>query len=205
MKTKITLIAVTLLMLTSCIKNYINDHPHNDDKVVFTETNYAYEPELYKQYLQIELKIAVERRDFLQGVIANGQGTKKDIEERDALNERIEYLNPELESALSNIENLVLAKPIPCPESTGFDLCYPNLDKLVFPRNREILGFIVLTENQEEIHNINKSEQLGVPGLENFATYQNIDLEGYKGKLNFVVTRKDLNGEEITYLATATK
>jgi len=205
MKTKITLVAVTLLLLTSCIKNYINEHPNNDEKVVFTETNYAYEPELYKQYLQIELDGAVERRDFLQEVIDIGQGTKKDIEERDTLNERIEYLNLELESAVGNIENLVLAKPIPCPESTGFDLCYPNLDKLVFPRNREILGLLVLTENQEEVHNIKESEQLGVPGLENFATYQNIDLEGYNGKLNFIVTRKDLNGDEITYLATALK
>mgnify|MGYP000376967045 CR=1 FL=1 len=206
MKTKITLLAFTCLLLTSCIKDYINNHHNNEDDVEFTETNFAYEPQLYEQYLNRELVISTERRDILLDRLDTDAQMESDLEELNELGNKIEYLNSERIGAMTSIEELVFAKPIPCPDETvAFDLCYPELDKLGFSLNVEVLGYLILDDNQEEVYNFEDGESLNIPGLENFATYQSIDLEGYEGRLNFVITRKDLSGEEITYPASANR
>ena len=194
MKTKITLLAFICLISTSCVTDYINDHNNNDNDVEFTETNFAYEPQLYEQYLNRELFNANKKLDSLKESGA-------DYNQLANLNDTIEYLNAERNNALNNIEDLVFKKPIPCPDETvAFELCYPALDKLGFSVDVEIISYLVSTiEGQEEVYNFGDSQILSVPGLEDFATYQDINLNDFTGKLTFKIERKDLLGNVVLY------
>lgn len=206
MKTKILVILTLFVFLTGCVKEYINNHSNNDDEVTFTATNYAYEPQLYEQYLQNELQVTSAKLDSVNAIINNNQGSDIDFAERDNLNEQLNYLSDEQKGALSTIEDLVLDKPIPCPDETvGFILCYPDLDKLVIPNSNGLRSLIIFDEDDNEVHTIDDGEFNEVPGLENFASYQNLALEENTGQLTFVVVREDLNGEEIEYSTTVLK
>lgn len=79
MKTKITLILVTFLILSSCIKDY---HGHGPKEIEFTPTNFIYEGDMFSFYLNGEIESLTETIDKLKKISPNDQGydqAKKDI------------------------------------------------------------------------------------------------------------------------------
>ncbi|PKA97397.1 hypothetical protein B0O79_1058 [Flavobacteriaceae bacterium MAR_2009_75] len=84
MKTKITLLLIATIVMTSCSKLWYWNDDNTIEEIELTESNYMFEGDLYKYALEIRIDSLQNRAKYLKEIIGNNQGTpeiEKEFEE----------------------------------------------------------------------------------------------------------------------------
>ena len=184
MKTKITLLLLLFLGLSSCIKDYLGDGPGN---VKLSEENHLYAGDLLIAFSKDEIP-------RLEDIIANPNGSYSDNETQSAKNE-LQVLN----SQLAIIPNIYKTAdiPRPCPNHPGGKCVPSRLEYIIFPSYiQEALGRIT-SENGQTEGTSNKLEPL--LGYESNLQFIRIPVEDVKSNLTIELVWKDSTGDLISF------
>ena len=184
MRIKSTLLVAFCLLLFACPPN---DDDNNIQTAVLTETNHAYEGDLYRfaltleaDYLNEQIPIWEEYGEPEVGDIANG-------------NDRLDQIEEILLGVPAGIGlgfPPIPPPPPPIPVCLCFDL-YEDLDYIVI--NPGLIGFtaVLTDENQEEVYSTGFNTPLNTEGLEgDFYAYNFIALQdGFTGNGTLTITK----------------
>ena len=101
MKTKITLLLLATIAITSCSKLWYWNDDNTIEEIELTESNYIFEGDLYKYALEIRIDSLQNRAEYLKEIIGNNQGTP-------AIEKEFEETISSLEDASETAEGVVV-------------------------------------------------------------------------------------------------
>ena len=148
-KTKVAFLLLILISVLSCSKS---DGCDENSKVVLTESNYIFEGDLYKLFLNHQIDSLTARQNVLQEIIDNNQGneeTTEDLASTVSLKKEtiaIDLSIPDLESLISKFAIRIPPRVGPRPGVTPSDLVYiafyglKEYNGVVFDVNNKIIG-----------------------------------------------------------------
>ncbi|WP_461532900.1 hypothetical protein [Sinomicrobium sp.] len=179
-----------------------DDDKNNKGSDLLTTENYAYEGDIYKQYLT-EALIDVEKEiNALQDIIDNNQGNAQVEEDLEAALEQQSAMNAELEGIADLAGIIIRVFPIPRPpnpcKETGS--CFtPNLKYIVFSDKLRSLEVKIYDEDGQLLAITDKEELSPLPGV-NELQYQKIELDKeYTGPITLDITRIDTQNKVTNY------
>lgn len=194
-----------LLAIMLCFSYATSCSEDNDDNLpvqqaFLNESNYSYEGDMQRQYLNVQIADVQIEIDSLQAIIDNGQGsaeTEADLEEalltKSLLTDQLERIRPRPIGGVP-----LPPPPPPCP-TTG--TCMPiNLDYIVCDIDVATLNVYIYNNQEILVGSTENSELQPVPGFEAETQFQNIDLNpDYTGDVFIVVNKTDTEGIETSY------
>jgi len=184
MKTKITLLLLLFLGLSSCIKDYLGDGP---DNVKLSEENHLYAGDLFIEFTLGEIP-------KLKDIIANPNGSYSDNEIQAAKNE-LQVLN----SQLAIIPNMYSALdiPRPCPNAPGGKCVPSRLEYIVFPSYIQEALVRIISENSQTKNTSNELQPL--LGYKSDLQFIRIPVENVESALTIEIIWKDSSGDLISF------
>lgn len=184
MKTKIPLLILLFLSLSSCIKDYLGDGPKN---IKLTEENHLYVGDLLNSFAKDEIP-------RLEDIIANANGSFTKDEIQAAKNE-LQSLNTQL----ANIPNIYINQdiPRPCPNDPGGKCVPVRLEFFVYPPNVQEALMRVTAENSGLEGVSNDLQPLS--GNQSGLQFIRLPIEDVDAALTIEVEWKDLAGNRIAF------
>ena len=196
MKAKLLIASFSLLLLSSCIKDYIGKK--NDIEI--TEDNYVFEGTVYQQYLTESIEATEDEIQELQEIIDNNQGDGQTEEDLAAAQEQLAYLSNELVNTndlVGNIVGRIVPPRPPCPDA---DLCLPNgLLYLLTERDLGDFTFEVFDANGALLISADAASASPLRGSQNLLNFNELEETDYVGEVSIVVKRNDSQGNEVSY------
>lgn len=182
MKTKLFLITISCIFLSSCIKDFYGSGKGSDE-LILTSENYLYEGDLEKVYLIGEIEIL---------------DTKiKDADEKEK--ENLVIQRSELQQRLSLIPNLdavLRGFPVPCDIPNG--KCVPvRLENLIISNLFSQTKVVIRTVDGEEISTIGELSPL--PGFESELQYAKLTNKNFGKQIIIQIEKIDKDGFKFDY------
>lgn len=193
MKTKIPLLLLLFLGLSSCIKDYYA-HP-DDEKGILTDSNYLYADDLKISFLKNEIEIATVELNLLEPIINTPNATDEVKEQYQRLSNSI-LVNENLIAELQDIRDLLFKRipNPPCPEPQTCNdwlriqylterTSFTNLQMIIYDANQTVIA-----QTEDNIEAIN-----GLDVALNYVVlvFNNTD---YKGDIFIKTIRKSKDG-----------
>ncbi len=194
MKTKLFFIAIMLLTLSSCLKDYHGGGPGKED-IVLTSENYLYEGNLERFFLKdkiaaIDIKIEelkktpVESPDYDDSKLEMAQLQK----ERANFEIRI--------SQIIDLSSVLKVFPIPCDQPNG--KCVPvRLEYLLF--NTSIKEALAIVRNEKGDNIAAAAELIAFPGVESDLQYVKIPIVENQDQITVLISKTDLQGNKTMF------
>ncbi|WP_405413035.1 hypothetical protein [Maribacter sp. Asnod1-A12] len=199
MKTKLFLITTfTLLLISSCIKDYTGTIKDSTDEIL-TKTNFSYEGDMFKFYLELEIENLNEVISKLKTISPNDAGydqAQKELLEAKA--QQVTY--NEQVAAIIDIDEvgLKIGPVIPRPPCNCFSL-QNSLEYVLILKGDNIKNISVFDINGK-ILSSSIPEFSPLPEYNNqllYATYK--DLQNIKGEVVIQISKIDNYGDLIDY------
>jgi len=198
MKTKITLLLIFCVILSSCIKDFYG-HP-DDENGILTETNYFYADDFKSEFL--ELKVAaldIELKEL--SAIIESQEANDSIFQRfdNATQEKFE--TSEQINDIAGYRDFVYKRrpplPVPCPKPQS---CFPGIQYLTVSPETEFYELIV-TNSNGEIIGTTVGNPVKLDNFDDLLSYVvfKFDKPDYNGEIQIQVTEKLSTEEDALY------
>ncbi|WP_273567975.1 hypothetical protein [Maribacter halichondriae] len=171
MKAKIMILMVSLIGLSSCIKDY---HGSGPKEIEFTEKNYLYEGHLYQVYIDGEIEALNIEIQVLKDKIANDLGDENTEKDLAAAAERRDGLEDDLKSifSLEQVGIRIPPPPPPCPIPNNCD--FSGLEYVLAGTGVEKIRILFFNEGGDVVGGGTIDELSPLPGAEGQINYSNL-------------------------------
>ncbi len=189
----------SLTLITSCEDE--DDTNTTNPEVVLTESNYIYESNMYKQYLEDQQESLQIEIDYLQGIIDNNQGTQETIDQLNAAQEQYAS-NEEVIGLLPSFPiGGVPIPPPPPPCSVATCIPIDEFSFFVCDAIIEELQITIYTSPEEQLISTGNTELQILPNSDEQTKYLTLSLSelGYTGSVLVQVNKTTVSGEQMSY------
>lgn len=199
MKTKFTLLVLSLFLLTSCIHDYYGGDG-KEEEIELTDENYLYEGDLYTIYLNTEIAEVETRILELEDIIGNNQASeeiKKEYEEKELL---LDNLFSELNDII-DLDQVLIGRPKPrppCPEPKNCD--YLLFEYVMVPSTVKEVSLKILNTENEQIGGGTLNDFDILDDTQGLLALSKLSISPYEGPIKIEVTIIDETGKDRMYL-----
>lgn len=182
MKSKLLLIVLSSVILSSCIKDFTGTISEKE-KIELTSENYIYEGDLEKYYINSEIQlIDIKLKN------ATAEESKELLIVKDELKQRF--------AQISSFDEVMRGWPIPCDMPNG--KCVPvRFEYFIFNIKFSQIKCTISTINGEVLTTIDKLSPL--PGFESDLQYLEINAKGFGDQIIIQIEKTDELGDTLIY------
>ena len=201
MKTRyVVLLLLSFIMFTniSCDEDDNNNNDDDDQQVEFTSTNYIYEGDLRKYYLETENTRLSDSIAVWQQIPDSDPGYNDAQESIVEANAETASNNQESESIVSPTNAFIIINPIPPLPPPSPCMCldiYNIIDKFVLQQGTDQMDLTITSiADQSILVSTNANSQLNIiPNTDNLGRYQSLELsqDGFTGEAMVTVTTEN--------------
>ena len=194
MKTKFLIVLLLSVFIFAC-----EEDDNQNNEVVLTNSNYIYEGDIYKQYLNDELTAVEEEIIILQDIIDNGQGDNQTQIDLNAAQQERNNLIENINSIIDLVSFGVippLPPPSPCPQIAT---CYPIDINFIATIESTTALQVNIYDDQNQLIASSNPNLMPLPNHVGQVKYQNILVLQYVGEVSIEVEKTDNLDNTIVY------
>lgn len=205
MKTKITILLMSFIILASCSQWKGHGNPYEDEDIVLTEDNYIFEGDLYKHALKVEIDSLGNRANDLKKIIDNGQATEEIKMDYTATVQQLDGTVAR-EATILGYNDLVgkLGPRTAPPRGPAPTVIPPDL-KYVVSTNLSTYELVGLDEQGKEVVSSENGDRKIIPGTGGLLQAQKARITDaqYSGAVRLTAKRVNEDGEAAQYTVNA--